>query len=772
MFGRIKRLLFSNAFEYFYYIFMGFLLIITILGLSFYFYFASILKNKAIDENNAMLIQVKNAQEAVLAETSKVISSIVLDPTIRNYMDYYRSRDNIMMMMVQNSIENTVVLYDSIDSIFVDYVNEGIILSSEQGTLSCDNFYESAFVKRSEIQNVTGSKVIARSKKDFLDGKKIGVISFVSTIPINLTKGRPNAIVVSNLKSEYLQNSLNGIKLSDQANILVIDKNGSIICNINGQPMEETQDIITYIREKCPESSGDAIVQLNHQKMLLSYIESANFSWKYIYTVPISEVTQGIGVLGVAASLFCFLMVVLSVFGSVMISRKLYSPIKNALALFKTGKYVAGQKRAKETVLLQDSINTIIKKNDSLESLLSDYEAFQKNNFLLSLLTEAGGDKSMEEKLKYYGIELDPEGYFVAIVISLDNFAELTDKYSQKQINMLHIYIRESITQMLPDGNKGFIVAGKDNVMIVVLCITDNPVGYRNMAQSIHKTVCSNLKYTITFGVSTPQKGLHSLSACYAEGMTAVNYRMLGGYNSVNVYADIVSHSGNVVPYPFSMERKIVSCIKANNDEELQRALDEYINYLYCNPSDNIEFVRHYFLQLLSACVKCFYEMDQKFDSHVQPLSEVFASVIKQETLADMASLLKQLYKEVMDYLGTQRKNRNVELVTLISEYIEKNIQLDLSLENIADNFCISVSHLRKIFKEEKGIPPKDFIASIRLNKACTLLENSSLKIGEISEQVGYFSIQAFTRAFKKEIGKTPGEYRMESVKRNIRTLY
>ena len=52
------------------------------------------------------------------------------------------------------------------------------------------------------------------------------------------------------------------------------------------------------------------------------------------------------------------------------------------------------------------------------------------------------------------------------------------------------------------------------------------------------------------------------------------------------------------------------------------------------------------------------------------------------------------------------------------------------------------------------------FIEKCRIEKACNLIKNTNMKIGDIAETVGYTSDVSFRRAFKKVTGISPGEYR------------
>lgn len=93
-------------------------------------------------------------------------------------------------------------------------------------------------------------------------------------------------------------------------------------------------------------------------------------------------------------------------------------------------------------------------------------------------------------------------------------------------------------------------------------------------------------------------------------------------------------------------------------------------------------------------------------------------------------------------------------------EYLENHYD-DPRLNNatLARLSYISEVYFRKIFKEEYGVSPKQYILQIRIDKAKELLKSGYLTITAVSEMVGYSSIYHFSRAFKAHTGYSPTEY-------------
>jgi AraC family transcriptional regulator len=96
----------------------------------------------------------------------------------------------------------------------------------------------------------------------------------------------------------------------------------------------------------------------------------------------------------------------------------------------------------------------------------------------------------------------------------------------------------------------------------------------------------------------------------------------------------------------------------------------------------------------------------------------------------------------------------------LAIEFMHDNYSRELSLEEIAAAAYLSEYHFARLFKQVTGSSPHVYLANLRLERARSLLIETSLPIGEIAAMVGYQSQSHFTKVFKSIAGVTPKVYR------------
>ncbi|MDE7016499.1 MAG: AraC family transcriptional regulator [Lachnospiraceae bacterium] len=95
--------------------------------------------------------------------------------------------------------------------------------------------------------------------------------------------------------------------------------------------------------------------------------------------------------------------------------------------------------------------------------------------------------------------------------------------------------------------------------------------------------------------------------------------------------------------------------------------------------------------------------------------------------------------------------------------FIEQNFQNNISVEDIASCCGLNRSYFGKIFRENTGKSPQDFLITYRMVKATELLKLTQLTIGDIGNAVGYPNQLHFSRAFKNVYGLSPRQWRIEN---------
>lgn len=100
---------------------------------------------------------------------------------------------------------------------------------------------------------------------------------------------------------------------------------------------------------------------------------------------------------------------------------------------------------------------------------------------------------------------------------------------------------------------------------------------------------------------------------------------------------------------------------------------------------------------------------------------------------------------------------------TLILQYIQQNYRT-VTLSSLADAFHFSQTYLSKLIRRQMNQTFTEVLCTLRMNHAVEYLINTSMKVSEIAQAVGYDSVDHFSRTFRKTYGLPPQEYKKQHI--------
>ena len=100
------------------------------------------------------------------------------------------------------------------------------------------------------------------------------------------------------------------------------------------------------------------------------------------------------------------------------------------------------------------------------------------------------------------------------------------------------------------------------------------------------------------------------------------------------------------------------------------------------------------------------------------------------------------------------------DIVAMVQRFIAQSYAENINIQDMANVFGISYSHLHRLFSRKMGTSPQKYLVKTRLNACKEWLEQSELSMREIAHETGFSDEHHFNRMFVRHTGMTPGEYR------------
>lgn len=211
--------------------------------------------------------------------------------------------------------------------------------------------------------------------------------------------------------------------------------------------------------------------------------------------------------------------------------------------------------------------------------------------------------------------------------------------------------------------------------------------------------------------------------------------------------------------YPVHMENAIFDAVEKGAVNDAALAATAYFDWMTKNNPDSMMEIRTKVLEFTLFAERTAYlkgGMTYQFGSRQDYLPSLMGFMHPEEIRNWFVNKITEACRNV----SGKRAEKSNHIIEQAKEYIHKNFNKDISLDDVSRVVNISPYYFSKIFKEDTGVNFIDYVTGIRMEKAKELLINSECPMKEIGTMVGYADPNYFSRSFKKNVGVTPTEFK------------
>ena len=160
------------------------------------------------------------------------------------------------------------------------------------------------------------------------------------------------------------------------------------------------------------------------------------------------------------------------------------------------------------------------------------------------------------------------------------------------------------------------------------------------------------------------------------------------------------------------------------------------------------------------------------FRPHVGGLEPLLAQLVR--LAADREQTSPSLYRQTMDMALAAHLCRllapHAELwsslddrrLRKVAAYVQEHLGDDISLDQLASEAAMSRYHFARSFKAATGKSPIQYVIDERVDRARLLLRTTSATVAEVAFRVGYADLSRFGQHFRKRVGTTPAQFRLQ----------
>jgi YesN/AraC family two-component response regulator len=400
-------------------------------------------------------------------------------------------------------------------------------------------------------------------------------------------------------------------------------------------------------------------------------------------------------------------------------------PIKKLFKIIE----IDDQSGQNELVVMEDALMQIKEKQENMEVELSKYYEIHENRILADHIFNNQNDQNLFlENSSFFLLYLIVESNGMTNESYIKTFEEeVLSKYDVHKV----VYYMKPKLYVLKDSIR-------DDLISDIRVFNEKHTG---------ETDC------FIGAISKEKEDITLLKEAYEEVQEQINNME---YHSDQVYylAHEVSPDLSNPKFSIRDESDFVQHVFHGNGEQVKMFLSKMEQHLVGVKYIGAKALYKYLLNIGYIIVSNNPEMSRQHNLDMEKLSKVY-------DLTFFHQELRSVFLEITSYFN----KKEVDIVDKVNGFIGTHydsINLDLSM--ISEHVGLTPTYLATYYKKETHQTVKKSIDKVRMEKAKELLVNDKrkpLKVEEVATLVGINSIVTFNRLFKKYMGMTPGQYRM-----------
>lgn len=397
-----------------------------------------------------------------------------------------------------------------------------------------------------------------------------------------------------------------------------------------------------------------------------------------------------------------------------------------------------------------------LKKVERLEDDLEHYSRHMKGYVLKDLLLSTGTEgKEIREQLAKLSFPLSSKRYCCAVFEKEGNAVE-------KDRMIFCQAMEEAAEYSLDFCDAKIIIPFSDREATVILAY-DGTKNYRSCFNALSRmrlAVSEKMESCVSAGVGLFRYKPDQIQKSFEEARCALNYKVLKGSGCAISYEEIRGLEGNPELIDEKDVKELERCIDAMDDRGCRRVIEGIFYKIEREKKMSLEDLQLLSLNLVLTGIRKMPFMQFQLNEYLGKNILSLESISKFQTIEQLKNFIINTLKSMNELMLKENMPEKRDVVQEAKEYIKKNFNKEISLNDISEQFFINPYYFSQLFKKKTGETYQGYVTELRVSRAKRLLEETDLKIYEVCSMVGYTDTNHFNKVFERIVGVKPGEYK------------
>ena len=659
------------------------------------------------------------------------------------------SDDSVMIQEISTRLKNINAACGFFDGINLYYTDSNVIFGTQGIGFVNDPSFPKMIHGHEQIVSIL--KDVQKPTEWLSSVTLLGQVDpspavFVKKLPYSASDSH-KAVLAVGLNEKFFYQFIGKLNIDKNETLFILAPDGSIILSTDRSQngMKLTDDKL-FRNITGSSSTGMCNGQFLGKPSVISYSKSDYNDWHYVSVTSTGNYYQAVTQIRLLILLSLLFLIPLELVLSAFSTRTACRPLSNILGYIKRGVYGAETEK-NEYRLLENTFHGLNEKVVELSGKLEENKPILRHDALLKLL-QGNQNKDWEKIQNLVGISFRGDKVLCVILRLFCPSEPALENRLMIDFGLI------PILEKLPGMDCKALIDGENRLAAIVNYGTDQKED--DILNRIAAAVKSALKipFSICAGngyESSPGK----IRLSYTEAEMAYKYAFLRSDQRILQYCPQKRwhECTSILPKTVCRFRE---SLKAGEQKAVEDGITAVLTDIR-RGNYTIDCVRNTLMDMVTVVRLAM--IDLNLDETKLFGGDIRMAFEKQPSLDCFEAWFRSICAQILENVCSRRSCMDKKMEEKIRQYISTNLCRDISLESVAEALYISPGYLSKIFKNMFGLNFTDYVTKRKLEEAVRMLRQSSMTVKEISNTLGYHSVQYFIRIFKEEYGYTPKLY-------------
>lgn len=214
-------------------------------------------------------------------------------------------------------------------------------------------------------------------------------------------------------------------------------------------------------------------------------------------------------------------------------------------------------------------------------------------------------------------------------------------------------------------------------------------------------------------------------------------------------------------------ERELVDLIRVGDRKKARELLDDILGTALFRSHEHIGILKARALEIIFVIARAAVEAGANLEEILGFKYQCIRSLSRDDSHESLYYFLTNAFDQLFACIYQNRNIQHTAVFAKAKEHIWQNYSRDISLKTLASAVGINPYYLSHLFRKELGTSFLEYLTSVRLTVAKSLLRQNGMSVMQICLEVGYQDPSHFAKVFKRREGVHPTEYRKRIAEAN-----